>query len=69
MHNWKPVLSRHKMPKYEEFQIGQVFTDSKTPITSLDFNQSGDLLISSSGDDSLNVYDCLQGRFGPWCVL
>ena len=53
-----------------DFRVGHAFTDSKSPLTSLDFSSRGDLLISTSGDDAVNVYDALQARFAirPPCA-
>ncbi|KAI9005953.1 WD40-repeat-containing domain protein [Gaertneriomyces semiglobifer] len=41
------------------FEVARVFTEH-TP-TSLDFDDSGELLITSGADDALRVWDCLNG--------
>ncbi|CAG8480832.1 6829_t:CDS:10 [Acaulospora colombiana] len=38
------------------------FYENLQPITSADFDDSGELCVTASADDSINLYNCLQGR-------
>ena len=42
-------------------RVARVFSDNRQRINALAFNSSGEHLITSSFDDSLNVYNCLEG--------
>ncbi|PIK49828.1 putative WD repeat-containing protein 82-like [Apostichopus japonicus] len=45
------------------FRAGKVFKDQNTErINSVDFSHNGETLISSSEDDSIVIYDCLEGK-------
>ncbi|KAJ8046554.1 WD repeat-containing protein 82 [Holothuria leucospilota] len=53
-------LSDHVM---KTFRAGKVFKDQNTErINSVDFSHNGETLISSSEDDSIVIYDCLEGK-------
>ena len=43
------------------FAVAKLFHDNKDKINSLDFSSDGTTLISSSDDDSIVLYDCLEG--------
>jgi hypothetical protein len=42
-------------------RVARVFSDNRQRINALAFNNCGEHLITSSFDDSLNVYNCLEG--------
>ncbi len=45
------------------FRVAKLFKDQNTDrINSLDFSHNGETLISSSEDDSIVIYDCLEGK-------
>ncbi|KAJ2462291.1 hypothetical protein GGI02_005495 [Coemansia sp. RSA 2322] len=44
------------------FHISKQFPDNKALITSLDFDISGNKCITTSMDESLRIYDCVQGK-------
>ncbi|CAG8655693.1 6715_t:CDS:1, partial [Scutellospora calospora] len=37
------------------------FYENSQPITSLDFDNTGEFCVTASADDSINLYNCLQG--------
>ncbi|CAF5170896.1 unnamed protein product, partial [Rotaria magnacalcarata] len=45
----------------KSFRMTKVFRENTERINACDFNKNGDLLISSSDDDSIVVYDCEAG--------
>ncbi|CAF0724732.1 unnamed protein product [Didymodactylos carnosus] len=45
----------------KSFRMIKVFRENSDRINSLDFNRSGELLISSSDDETIVVYDCDSG--------
>ncbi|CAG8512877.1 3571_t:CDS:2 [Acaulospora morrowiae] len=45
-----------------KFKAAKNFYENLQPITSADFDDSGELCVTASADDSINVYNCLQGR-------
>ncbi|KAI9500637.1 WD40-repeat-containing domain protein [Coemansia spiralis] len=47
-----------------EFHIVKKFSDNKAPITSLDYDSTGALAITTSTDESLRIYDCVRGVRG-----
>ncbi|ORZ23931.1 WD40-repeat-containing domain protein [Absidia repens] len=49
-------------PVLSSFQITKSFNTNQASLTSLSFDDTGDLCITSAQDDSLNVYDCKEGR-------
>jgi len=44
------------------FKPGKIFRDNSDRINHLDFSANGEMLIASSDDDSIVLYDCLDGR-------
>ncbi|XP_071960836.1 WD repeat-containing protein 82-like [Antedon mediterranea] len=45
------------------FRVAKLFKDQNTAkINSVDFSHNGETLISSSDDDSIVIYDCLEGK-------
>jgi WD40 repeat protein len=50
-------------PLLQSLQMAAVF-EPAGPVTSMDFSPSGEHLITASSDESLVLYDCLQGRCG-----
>ncbi|KAJ3012210.1 WD repeat-containing protein 82 [Thoreauomyces humboldtii] len=44
-----------------QFEIAKVFDDNTAPITSIDFHASGDVCVTASADDSLRLYDAVNG--------
>lgn len=42
-------------------RVSKIFQDSDGPITSLSFNDSGVTCLTTAEDDSLRVYDALEG--------
>lgn len=43
------------------FKVAKVFHDNKDRINSIDFTFDGNTLITSSDDESINLYDCQKG--------
>ncbi|OAF70909.1 WD repeat-containing protein 82 [Intoshia linei] len=43
------------------FKPTKVFSDNSDNINSLDFSRNGETLITSSNDDSIQIYDAMQG--------
>ncbi|KAI8911943.1 WD40-repeat-containing domain protein [Powellomyces hirtus] len=52
------LLTKDLIP---QFEIGKVFKDNSAPITSLDFHASGEVCVTASKDDSLRLYDAING--------
>ncbi|KAI9499599.1 WD repeat domain 82-like protein [Zychaea mexicana] len=46
----------------KDFKATKTFKDNQKPITSICFNDTGDLCVTSAQDESLNVYDCKDGE-------
>ncbi|KAI8912411.1 WD40-repeat-containing domain protein [Gorgonomyces haynaldii] len=46
----------------EKFQVAKVFKDNTRHITSLDYSDNGDLLVTCSEDESIRIYNCLSGK-------
>ena len=44
------------------FRIAKVFRENSDLINAMDFAPSGETLITSSDDDSVVIYDCLEGK-------
>lgn len=44
------------------FRVAKVFRENSDKINSMDFSPNGETLISSSDDDSVVIYDCLEGK-------
>ncbi|KAI9098131.1 WD40-repeat-containing domain protein [Phlyctochytrium arcticum] len=45
----------------QKFEIAKVFKDNRSPITSVDFDDSGEYCVTTSEDDSIRVYDAVKG--------
>lgn len=45
------------------FRIGKYFDKHTEQINSISYSDSGEWLISCSNDDSMNLYDCFEGKF------
>ena len=46
----------------QSFRVAKIFKENTDKINSVTFSQSGEFLISSSNDDSIVIYDCVQGN-------
>ena len=46
----------------QSFKVAKIFKENTDKINSVTFSQSGEFLISSSNDDSIVIYDCVQGN-------
>ena len=46
----------------KDLKVTKTFKDNQGPITSLCFSDTGDLCVTSAQDESLNVYDCKEGK-------
>merc|ERR1712168_862901 len=46
----------------QSFKVAKIFRENTDKINSVTFSQSGEFLISSSNDDSIVIYDCVQGN-------
>jgi len=44
------------------FQVAKVFKDSSRNISSLDWDDEGKLLLACSEEESMRIYDCVNGR-------
>ncbi|CAO3593913.1 unnamed protein product [Absidia cylindrospora] len=49
-------------PVLSSFQITRSFDTSQASLTSLSFDDTGDLCVTLAQDDSLHVYNCKEGR-------
>ncbi|KAJ1564311.1 WD repeat-containing protein 82, partial [Cladochytrium tenue] len=47
--------------RLESFRLAKVFKDNERHITSMDYDASGEFLLTVSDDDSLRMYDCISG--------
>ncbi|KAJ1904102.1 hypothetical protein LPJ81_002695 [Coemansia sp. IMI 209127] len=54
----KTVLTKKSIG---EFHIAKLFKDNKAPVTSLDYDPTGTRCITTSADESLRIYTCVQG--------
>lgn len=50
-------------PVQQSFQLAKSFGQNNGPVNSMDYNDTGDLLVTASDDDSINLYDCKAGRY------
>ena len=48
---------------WRSYQISKVFRENTNKINALDYSSSGELLITSSDDDSIVIYDCEEGKW------
>ena len=46
----------------QSFQIAKVFDESKARINGLDFNSKGELLVTSSNDEAVQLYNVLDAE-------
>ncbi|KAL1919489.1 uncharacterized protein VTP21DRAFT_2182 [Calcarisporiella thermophila] len=46
----------------KKLSVAKIFRDNKRTITSLDFDDTGEVCITAAEDESLQLYDCLEGR-------
>ncbi|XP_078370312.1 WD repeat-containing protein 82-like [Oculina patagonica] len=44
------------------FRVAKVFRENSDRINHIDFSPNGETLITSSDDDSIVIYDCLEGK-------
>ena len=44
------------------FRVAKVFRENSDRINHINFSPNGDTLITSSDDDSIVIYDCLEGK-------
>ncbi|KAI9320959.1 WD repeat-containing protein 82 [Dichotomocladium elegans] len=49
-------------PLLKDCIASKTFTDNQRPITSLCFDASGELCVTAAQDESLNVYNCRDGK-------
>lgn len=45
----------------QSFQLAKVFTENSGLVHSLDYSNDGKMLVTSSDDDSINLYNCEEG--------
>lgn len=45
------------------FRVAKIFRENNDKVNSADFSKNGELLICSSQDDSIVIYDCLKGMY------
>ncbi|KAH8549490.1 WD repeat domain 82-like protein [Umbelopsis sp. PMI_123] len=43
------------------FKAAKVFNDNTSPISSLSFDDTGELCVTSSSDESIHIYNCREG--------
>ncbi|CAG0883249.1 unnamed protein product [Cyprideis torosa] len=59
------AFGEHKMHLTETvmqgFKLAKVFRDNHERINCIDFAEDGELLVTSSDDDQINIYDCVKG--------
>ena len=65
LRKWRPVLF-DKMKLVDNtirsFRVAKVFRENSDRVNHIDFSPNGETLISSSNDDSIVIYDCLEGK-------
>ena len=44
------------------FRVAKVFRENSDRINHIDFSSNGETIIASSDDDSIVIYDCLDGK-------
>ena len=44
------------------FRVAKVFRENSDRVNHLDVSSNGETLITSSDDDSMVIYDCLEGK-------
>ena len=44
------------------FRVAKVFKENSDRINHINFSPNGETLITSSDDDSIVIYDCLDGK-------
>ena len=44
------------------FRVAKVFRENSDRINHINFSPNGETLITSSDDDSIVIYDCLEGK-------
>ena len=44
------------------FRVAKVFREYSDRVNHLDFSANGETLITSSDDDSMVIYDCMEGK-------
>eukprot|EP00039_Didymoeca_costata_P018222 m.332641 g.332641 ORF g.332641 m.332641 type:complete len:326 (-) comp16977_c0_seq1:47-1024(-) len=49
-------------PVAQSFQIGRSFATNTHAVNAISFSASGEQLVTSSDDDSINLYDCRAGK-------
>ena len=45
------------------FRVAKIFRENNDMINAMDYAPNGEELISSSDDDSVVIYDCLEGKY------
>ena len=45
------------------FRVAKIFRENSDRVSSINFSANGETLISSSDDDSIVIYDCLNGTW------
>lgn len=48
-----------------ECVAAKTFRDNRQPVTSLCFDDSGELCVTSAQDESLHIYNCREGKYVP----
>jgi len=48
----------------QSFQMAKVFSENTGIVHSMDFSDDGKMLVTSSDDDSINLYNCTDGLCG-----
>ncbi len=44
------------------FRVAKIFRENSDKINAMDYAPNGETLITSSNDDSVVIYDCLEGK-------
>ena len=44
------------------FKVSKVFREHKEKVNSIDYSFNGETMISSSNDDTMIVYCCMEGK-------
>ena len=48
----------------QSFQMAKIFSENTGIVHSMDFSDDGKMLVTSSDDDSINLYNCTDGLCG-----
>ena len=61
--SWKVLMKESLTPGlFKSFQVSKVFKDHSRPVNSIDFDPSGNFLLTCSDDESMRIYTATTGK-------